>query len=230
MYKNIAFIILFSILLCCGCEMSNLNNNTPTKLLSCDVKQLIGVTFDDIEKIYGDADKSTYYINSKDLSKINRDYTSLRDFRYHSIIRSYYNINKNEDYIILWYKNNKVIDAFFNEKDIINTYNIDNELKNIDIKIDYFKYSSYIKSKSTLDKYKVFIGNDIKNFNKNYNLNCPYIVVNLLKNNKTFYFYNLKEDNVNKKNCLFVSTEVGKITHINIINSSKICETIMNYI
>ena len=63
------------------------------------------------------------------------NYISLRNFNYYSIIKSYYSIN--DDYLILWYKNNKVINAFFNEKDMINKNDISMEISNKDIKLNY---------------------------------------------------------------------------------------------
>ena len=53
MYRKISIIILlFFTLLCSGCEMNNLNNNkNTTKLATSDIKQLIGITYNDIEKI-----------------------------------------------------------------------------------------------------------------------------------------------------------------------------------
>ena len=69
MCRKISIIILlFFTLLCSGCEMNNLNNNkNTTKLATSDIKQLIGITYNDIEKIYGSPEKSTYYINKNNL-------------------------------------------------------------------------------------------------------------------------------------------------------------------
>ena len=69
MCKKISIIILlFITILCSGCEMNNLNNNkNTTKLATSDIKQLIGITYNDIEKIYGSPEKSTYYINKNNL-------------------------------------------------------------------------------------------------------------------------------------------------------------------
>ena len=58
--KFIIAFLLFNSLLSCSCEMNNLNNtNNPTKLTASDIKQLVGVTYDDVEKIYGSPEKST---------------------------------------------------------------------------------------------------------------------------------------------------------------------------
>ena len=50
MYRKISIIILLLFaLLCSGCEINNLNNNkNTTKLATSDIKQLIGITYNDI--------------------------------------------------------------------------------------------------------------------------------------------------------------------------------------
>ena len=146
MYIKIIIYLLISIFIFSGCEISNLNNkiNSP-QMTTSDIKQLVGVSYDDIEKIYGSPEQSTYYINKNDLKNMKSNYISLRNFNYYSIIKSYYSIN--DDYLILWYKNNKVINAFFNEKDMINKNDISMEISNKDIKLNYFKNSSSLKNK-----------------------------------------------------------------------------------
>ena len=113
MYIKIIISLLISIFIFSGCEISNLNNkiNSP-QMTTSDIKQLVGVSYDDIEKIYGSPEQAAYYINKNDLKNMKSNYISLRNFNYYSIIKSYYSINDN--YLILWYKNNKVINAFFN--------------------------------------------------------------------------------------------------------------------
>ena len=230
--KFIIAFLLFNTLLYSGCEMSNLNNTkSPTKLTTSNIKQLVGITYSDVEKIYGSPEMSTYYINIKDLSCINKDYISLRDFNHYSIIKAYYNINNNDSYVILWYKNNKVINSSFDENDIINKDYLDENINNFDIKIDYNKNSSYLNKSLTSEKYKYYIGRNIKQFNNKYNLLCPKIIVNLLNDNKVLYFYDIKDKNNEyiNNNSLFVICHNNIITEINIIKSSKICESIIDY-
>ena len=113
--KFIITFLLFNILLCFGCEMNNLNNSkNQTKLTTSDIKQLVGVTYGDVEKIYGSPEKSTYYLNRKDLSFVHHNHISLRDFNHYAIIKAYYDIDKDDSYVILWYKDNKVIKSSFN--------------------------------------------------------------------------------------------------------------------
>ena len=213
MCRKISIIILlFFTVLCSGCEMNNLNNNkNTTKLATSDIKQLIGITYNDIEKIYGSPEKSTYYINKNNLSKIQKNYISLRSFNYHSIIKAYYKTTVEDKYIILWYKNNKVIKACFDEDDIISKDSFYSEVNNTDFKIDYFSSSSSLKNKYSLEEYKTYIGDKIPNIYRKYQ------AINKSKN---------EYDN----DCLFIISNNNKITYINTINSSKICETILEYI
>ena len=233
MYRKISIIILlFFTLLCSGCEMNNLNNNkNTTKLATSDIKQLIGITYNDIEKIYGSPEKSTYYINKNNLSKIQKNYISLRSFNYHSIIKAYYKTAVEDKYIILWYKNNKVIKACFDEDDIISKDSFYSEVNNTDFKIDYFSSSSSLNNKYNLEEYKTSINDSIFSFNKKHNLSCPKIAVNFSSSNKILYFYHIrKSKNEYDNDCLFIISNNNKITYINTINSSKICETILEYI
>ena len=231
--KFIIAFLLFNTLLYSGCEMNNLNNTkSPTKLTTSNIKQLVGVTYGDVEKIYGSPEKSTYYISTNDLSFINKNYISLRDFNHNSIIKAYYNINNYDSYIILWYKDNKVIKSYFNENDIINEDYFDTNANNIDIKIDYNKNASLLNNNLIVEKYRNYMGCDTKEFNNQYNLLCPKIAVNLLNKNKVLYFYDIKSKNdeyVNN-NSLCVISDNDIITEISIIKSSKICETILDYI
>lgn len=231
--KFIIAFLLFNTLLCCSCEMNDLNNTkSSTKLTASDIKQLIGVTYDDVEKIYGSPENSIYYINANDLSLINKNYISLRDFNHSSIIKAYYNINNNDSYIVLWYKYNKVISSSFNERDIINEDYFDTDINNMDIKIYYNKNASRLDKNLFTDKYRDYIGNNINEFNRQYNLICPKIVVNFSNNNKVLYFYSIKNENNEylNNNSLFVICDNDIISEISIIKSSKICETIVDYI
>ena len=207
MYIKIIISLLISIFIFSGCEISNLNNkiNSP-QMTTSDIKQLVGVSYDDIEKIYGSPEQATYYINKNNLK----------------IIKSYYSIN--DDYLILWYKNNKVINAFFNEKDMINKNDISMEISNKDIKLNYFKNSSSLKNK--ID-FKNHIGNNINYFKINYNLSCPKISVDILNKNKKLYFYNFSN---NSNTSLFIIVNSQSITFFDIIKTSQICETILEYI
>lgn len=223
MYIKIIISLLISIFIFSGCEISNLNNkiNSP-QMTTSDIKQLVGVSYDDIEKIYGSPEQATYYINKNNLKNMKSNYISLRNFNYYSIIKSYYSIN--DDYLILWYKNNKVINAFFNEKDMINKNDISMEISNKDIKLNYFKNSSSLKNK--ID-FKNHIGNNINYFKINYNLSCPKISVDILNKNKKLYFYNFSNNN---NTSLFIIVNSQSITFIDIIKTSQICETILEYI
>lgn len=228
--KFIIAFLLFNSLLSCSCEINNLNNtNNPAKLTTSDIKQLVGVTYDDVEKIYGSPEKSTYYINLNDLSRINKNYVSLRDFNHHSIIKTYYNRNNDDSHIILWYKNNIVIKASFNESDLISEDYFDMDTNNIDIRLDYNKNDSHLNKNFAVDKYRNFIGCNIKQFNNKYDLLCPKITVNLLNKNKILYFYDIKNKDLNS-NTLFLICDNNIITEISIVKSSRICETIINYI
>lgn len=230
--KIITVYLLLTILLYCGCEMNNLNNTkSPAKLTVSDVRQLVGVTYGDVEKIYGSPEKSTYYINIDDLSNINENYISLRDFNYNSIIKSYYNINNDDSYVVLWYKNNKVIESSFNETTLIDEDYFDTTINNIDIKIDYNKNSSNLSENLIVNKYRNYIGNNIKQFNSKYNLLCPKIAVNLINENKVLYFYDIKNKNNGSidDNSLFIICDNNIITEISIIKSSKVCEAIIDY-
>ena len=229
--KLIITTLIFFTLLYCGCEISNLNNYKNTvKLATSDIKQLIGVTYDDIDKIYGAPEKSTYYVNKSDLSSLQGNYITLRDFNHHFIIKAYYNTGDKDAYIVLWYKNNKVIEALFNETDIISKDSFCSEVNNTDFKIDYFSSSSHLRNKYNLEEYKTYIGDNIYSFNKKYNLSCPKIAVNFLNSNKILYFYYIdKSKNEYEDDYLFIVSNNNKITYINTVNSSKICETILEY-
>lgn len=230
--KLIILILLFQALLLYGCQMNDLNNTkTPSKLTVSDIKQLIGVNYSDIEKIYGSPKKSTYYINSNDLYFINNNHVSLRNFNYYSIIKAYYDINNDDSYIILWYKNNKVIESHFYENHIIDKdyFDINN---NIDIQIDYNKYPSKLNNDLSKKTYENYISANIKEFNNKYNLICPQIVVNLLKKNNTLYFYDIKNTDIKNisNNFVFIICDNNIIIDINIIKQSSICESIIEYI
>ncbi|WP_455538335.1 hypothetical protein [Terrisporobacter sp.] len=233
MYKKILIgFLLFLTLFFLGCEINDLNNNkNTTKFATSDIKQLIGITYDDIEKIYGSPLRSTYYINKNDLLKIQKNYVSVRSFNYYSIIKAYYKTTMKDEYIILWYKNNKVAKILFDEKDILNENCLYEEINNMDFKIDYFKNSSYLESNSNLKKFKSYINSNISDFNKMYDLNCPQVAANLLNTNKILYFYNISKSNNNYDDeCIFIVVNNNKIVELSIIKFTFICETILNYI
>ena len=98
MYIKIIISLLISIFIFSGCEISNLNNkiNSP-QMTTSDIKQLVGVSYDDIEKIYGSPEQAAYYINKNDLKNMKSNYISLRNFNY------YYIINKLDTYQYLTY-------------------------------------------------------------------------------------------------------------------------------
>ena len=229
--KFIIVFLLFIVLLCFGCEMNNLNNSkNQTKLTTSDIKQLVGVTYDDVEKIYGSPEKSTYYLNIKDLSFLHHNYISLRDFNHYAIIKAYYDINNDDSYVILWYKDNKVIKSSFNDTNTVNEDYFEANINNMDLKIDYNKNYSTLNENFITKKYRNYIGNNIKEFNTTYNLTCPQIAVNLLNENKILYFYNIKSNGNFNKHSLFIISHNNVIDEISIIHSSKICETIIDYI
>ncbi|WP_434796668.1 hypothetical protein [Terrisporobacter vanillatitrophus] len=229
--KFIIIFLLLNILLSCSCEMNNLNNSkNQTKLTTSDIKQLIGVTYGDVEKIYGSPEKSTYYINIKDLSSINNNYISLRDFNHYAIIKAYYDINDDDSYIILWYKDNKVVKSSFNETDVIEEDYFERSMHNMDIKIDHNKNFSLLNKNFITDNYRNYIGNNIKEFNTKYNLICPKIAVNLLNKNKALYFYDIKSNGHLNKYSLLIICDNNIIDEISIIDSSNLCETIIDYI
>lgn len=229
--KLIIILLLFSSLLLLGCEISNLNNTkTPVKLTISDIKQLIGVTYDDVEKIYGSPEKSTYYINISNLSSMDKKHISLRDFNYHSIIKAYYDINNNDSYIILWYKDNKVIKSSFYENNVNNEDYFDTKSNNIAVQIDYNKYDSTLNENLIKENYRSYIDKNLKEFNNKYNLSCPKIAVNLLNKNNILYFYNFKSPSNKINNSLFIICHNNIIKDISIIKSSHICEAIMDYI
>lgn len=234
MKKKIAIIyLLFSIMLYCGCEINNLNSTkNPTKLTTSDIKQLVGITYGDVEKIYGTPESSTYYIKIDDLSSTNINYISLRALSYNSIIKACYNINNNDSYIVLWYKNNKVIKSYFNETDITNEDYLDMDINNVDIKIDYNNNASDFKKNLIVDKSRNYIGNNIKEFNNKYNLLYPKLAVNLYHKNKTLYLYDIKDNDYGyvNSNSLFIICDNNIITDISIIKSSKVFEVIISYI
>lgn len=227
--KFIITFLLFNILLCFGCEMNNLNNSkNQTKLTTSDIKQLVGVTYGDVEKIYGSPEKSTYYLNRKDLSFVHHNHISLRDFNHYAIIKAYYDIDKDDSYVILWYKDNKVIKSSFNEADTVNEDYFETSINNTDIKIDYNKNFSTLNKNFITDKYRNYIGNNIKEFNTTYNLICPQIAVNLVNENKILYFYDIKSNRHLNKHTLFIIYHNNVIDEISIINSSNICETFLD--
>ena len=226
--KFILLIILFQILLFCGCEINNLNNTKkPSKLTVSDIKQLIGISYDDIEKIYGPPEKSTYYLNTNILSSISNNHLTLRDFNHNSIIEAYYNIGNNDSYIMLWYKNNKVIESYFYENYINDKNYFDINSNNINLKIGYNKCSSVLGTDFDKNIYKNYIYTNIKNFNNKYSLNSPLITVNLLDKNTVLYFYNI--ENITNDS-LFIVCNNNIIADIKIIKHSSICESIIEYI
>lgn len=229
--KFIITFLLFNISLCFGCEMNNLNNSkNQTRLTTSDIKQLVGVTYGDVEKIYGSPEKSTYYINIKDLSFVHHNYISLRDFNHYAIIKAYYDIDKDDSYVILWYKDNKVIKSSFNETDTVNEDYFETSINSMDIKIDYNKNFSTLNKNFITEKYRNYIGNNIKKFNTTYNLICPQIAVNLLNKNKILYFYDIKSNGDLNKHTLFIICHNNVIDEISITDSSNICETIIDYL
>lgn len=229
--KFILIFLLLNISLILGCDMNNLNNRkNEIKLTASDINQLIGVTYGDVEKIYGSPEKSTYYINTKDLSSIKNNYISLRNFNHYAIIKAYYDINNDDSYVILWYKNNKVIKSSFDETDIIKKDYVETSINNIDVKIDYNKSFSSIDKNFIVEKYRDYMGNNIKEFNTTHNLNLPKIAVDVSNKNKVLYFYGIKSKEHLNKHFLFIICDNNIITEISIIDSSKICETIIDCI
>ncbi len=217
----LCFMFLFS-----GCEVKNLNTKiNSSQMTTSYIKQLIGVNYDDIEKIYGSPERSTYYINKSDLANINKNYINLRNLNYYSIIKSYYRID-NDNYMVLYYKNNKVINAFFDDSDIINKNDFFMDIENCDITLNYFKNSSSLNDKFINKNFKNNIHNNFENFRKTYNLSFPQIYINI--SNKNLYFYNI--DNKNKDLSLFIITKSNKITFIDIIKTSQIWETVFKNI
>ncbi|MPM29958.1 hypothetical protein SDC9_76500 [bioreactor metagenome] len=100
----------------------------------------------------------------------------------------------------------------------------------MDIKIDHNKNFSLLNKNFITDNYRNYIGNNIKEFNTKYNLICPKIAVNLLNKNKALYFYDIKSNGHLNKYSLLIICDNNIIDEISIIDSSNLCETIIDYI
>lgn len=238
MYHNkfIVFIILLFIFLV-GCEMEELNNKSENTLefTNIDINQLIGVNYKDVEKMYGYPYKAIFYINKDDFSMKSINNITIRDFYHNSIVEaSYKNSSDFNSYINLSYEHGKVIDATYDNMDVINYTKIleEDELIDCDYKIELFKnFDSIPYNKFNLTTCQNNLkGKYINDFNKEYNIEYPNYVANDTITNKKLYFYPLtKNGSQDHINMALVYTINNKIKNIEIIDKKITCELIIKY-
>ena len=222
-----------------GCDMRHLNNKYEdiNKPINYDINQLIGITYKDVEKIYGTPEKSIYYINKDDINIKNINNITTRDFYNKSFMEASYNTSYEfNSYINVSYKNGKVTNATYDNIDVIN-YNKcieEDRLIKSDFKIEIFRDSDFISlNRSDLDMYQnTFIGKNINAFNKNSSVSCSNIIATDNKNNKILYFYPIRMSNIptssnNDENIMLVYTINDVIKNIEIIKKKFICELII---
>lgn len=232
----ISIFIISSLLI--GCDMSHLNNkhDNLNKSISSDINQLIGITYKDIEKIYGIPEKSIYYINKDDINIKSISHITTRDFYDKSFMKASYNTSYEfNSYINISYKNGKVTNATYDNIDVIN-YNKsteENELIKSDFKIESFRDSDFIYlNKFNLDiDENSFKGKNINNFNKKFSISCPNMIATDTKNNKILYFYQIKisdtSSSSNNENVVLIYTSNNIIKKIQVIKKKFICELIL---
>lgn len=236
MYHNkfIVLIILLSIFLV-GCDMEELNNKgeNTSEFINIDIGQLVGVNYKDIEKMYGYPFKAIFYINKDDFNIKTINNITIRDFYHNSLVEaSYKNSSDFNSYINLSYNHGKVIDATYNNIDVINYTKIleEDKLIDCDYKIELFKEFDYILS----NKFNLYlcqrnlIGKNITYFNKEYNIECANYIASDIKSCKKFYFYPLiKNDSEDYINMILIYTINDKIKNIDIIDKKIVCELII---
>lgn len=185
--------------------------------------------------MYGYPYKAIFYLNKDDFNMKAINNITIRDFYHNSIVEaSYKNSSDFNSYINLSYKYGKVIDATYDNIDVINYTKIleEDELIDCDYKIELFKnFDSIPYNKFHLtDCQNNLKGKNINNFNKEYNIEYPNYVANDTITNKKLYFYPLaKNDSQDHINMAVVYTINNKIKNIEIIDKKITCELIIKY-
>ena len=183
-----------------GCSMSNKqsetnNTNKAIEQTSNDMDKLIDSKFKDIEKSFGTPYSSTFYINTEDLKGKNIENLTMDDLRDSvTILSTYKNNKKSDDYVHVYYENGVVKDSVTGGYNLRTSEKFNKDkFKNTEYKVEFYKGKGVIcKTDFVLDYAKEnLIGKTIKDFENSYYVKSANFIASTTNSTDKLYFYPL---------------------------------------
>lgn len=198
MKKNLLLLLAFVALFATACSM-NVNNpkaNTYIRQASVNTEKLKNASFRDVEKAFGTPYSSVYYINTQNLKGNNLSTLTKEDLQNNVTIQSTYEVDKNKDsYLHVYYENGKVKDVVSGNYNLYNSERFikNNAVTNSNYKIEFYKNKGMICERDFTIEYakKDYIGTNIAEFNKSYQVNSANFVASSINSTDKLYFYPL---------------------------------------
>ncbi|MGL4913927.1 MAG: hypothetical protein ACRC3Y_16010 [Romboutsia sp.] len=202
MKKPILFAFMFISLLAVGCSMNNKtpNSNKVIEQTSTNMDKLMNAKFKDVEKSFGTPYSSVYYINTKDFKGKDLQSITMDDIRNNvSILSTYKNNNKSDEYIHVYYKDGVVEEALAGKYDLNKSSKFNKEdFSNAKYKVEFFKGKGVICQNDFSLSYakQSLIGKQISEFNNAYYVNSANFIGSTINGIDKVYFYPLVPHNV----------------------------------
>lgn len=229
MKKNLIILLVFVSLLATACSMNTKNTkaNEYIHKASVNTEKMMNAAFRDVEKSFGMPHSSVYYINTDNLKGKDFNTITMEDIRNSVNVQSAYEVDKNKDsYLHVYYENGKVKNALTGNYDMYNSEEFTKNVatSNADYKIEFFQNKGLICEKDfTIENSKKdFVGANIANFNKAYEVNSANFVASSVNNNDKLYFYPLVPHDIhpNKQHPHYSSNNVTKDSIVNPVNNN----------
>lgn len=202
MKKPILLAFIFISLLAVGCSMNNKNPNSD-KLIeqtSKNMDKLMNSRFKDVEKSFGTPYSSVYYIDTEDFKEKDIQNITMDDIRDSvSILSTYKNNNKSDEYIHVYYEDGIVRDAISGKYDLNKSPKFNKEdFKDATYKVEFFKGKGLICRNDFSLSYakQSLIGKQISDFNNTYYVKSANFIGSTINGKDKIYFYPLVPHNV----------------------------------
>ncbi|MCR8745020.1 hypothetical protein [Romboutsia lituseburensis] len=233
MKKSILLAFTLISILSVGCSMNNKQSETNTADKSIEqpsnnMDKLINSKFKDVEKSFGSPYSSTFYINTEDLKGKNIESLTMDDLRDSvTILSTYKNNKKSDDYIHVYYENGVVKDALTGEYNLKNSEKFNKDkFNNAEYKVDFYKGKGIIcETDFSLNYAKDnLIGKTIKDFENAYYVKSANFIASTTNGTDKLYFYPLVPHEVypskEHKHPKYASNNDVKLDTVNPVNNN----------
>lgn len=232
MKKFILFTFIFVSVLASGCSMNTKNNTTNSDKViqqsSMNTDKLMNTGFKEVEKSFGTPYSSVYYIDTNKLSGKDMNTLAMEDLRDSvTILSSYKNKEKNDEYIHVYYENGKAKDALSGAYNLSTSDRFTSkDLSKADYKVEFFNGKGLICSDDFKLEYvkKDFVNKKISDFNNAYDLKSANFIASTMTSNDKIYFYPLVAHKVHPraehKHPNYSSNHDAKLDTVNPVNNN----------
>ena len=230
MKKPILFAFMFISLLSVGCSMNNKTPNSDKVIeqTSNNIDKLMNARFKDVEKSFGTPYSSVYYIDTKDLKGKDIQNITINDIRDNiSILSTYKNNEKSDEYIHVYYENGVVKEALTGKYDLNKSSKFNKKnLNNTEYKVEFFKGKGIICQNDFSLSYvqRNLIGKQINDFNNAYYAKSANFIGSTVNGTDKVYFYPLVPHNVypskEHTHSKYASNSDAKLDTVNPINNN----------